>query len=100
MITAKTYKALQILRKRDYWSPMSASDFASKMWGDSKAWKRSYNTGNGACSGKGMWLSAGGYLAKLYDRDLVSQDILGVTRVWRISSDGRRAITEYEQSNN
>lgn len=44
---------------------MSAHEFATQMWEDSDMHKRVKNTGNGACAGKGAWLCAGSYLAKL-----------------------------------
>lgn len=51
---------------------ISARQFAERMWPDSPGWSRVINTGpNGATHGKGMWLAAGSYLAKLRDRGLV-----------------------------
>ena len=47
--------------------------FAEKMWPNSPAFRRSYHTGtNGVCLGKGMWLCAGSYIAKLENAGLVT----------------------------
>tara|TARA_R110000772_G_C13310332_1_gene440582 strand:- start:13509 stop:13814 length:306 start_codon:yes stop_codon:yes gene_type:complete len=97
MITDKTAKALEILDV-EYGRDLSAGQFAMQMWPDSDGWKRVKNTGNGATSGKGMWLSGGSYLAKLRKRDLVWNDIKGGTSVWKISSNGRIALKEYKES--
>jgi len=101
MITEKTYRALDILNEREWDKPITARDFALKMWPDGK-WKKMYNVGNGATSGVGMWLSAGSYLSKLKKRGLVwdeydQQD--GYQRFWHISSKGKEAIEEYEKAN-
>lgn len=62
-MTEKRKKALEILQNSD---GMTAKDFARKWFGDEHdIWKRVSNQGNGACSGKGAWLWAGSYLAKL-----------------------------------
>ena len=97
-VTEKTYRALCILNKYDRLTAIAAREFAMKMWPNGK-WNRIYNTGNGATSGKGMWLSAGSYLAKLHNRGLVSRDVAGYTVVWCASSDGRKAIADYEEAN-
>lgn len=97
MITEKTYHALSILNEHDWEHPMTANEFAKKMWPDSPAWRKVYNTGNGATSGKGMWLCAGSYLNKLLERQLVVHDLCCYTPVWRISLTGRMAIQEYEK---
>ncbi|HEX8567717.1 MAG TPA: hypothetical protein VF648_18910 [Pyrinomonadaceae bacterium] len=67
-ITDKTKKALQILADHP---EITARRFGELMWSDSEARTRSYNTGNGATRGKGLWFCAGGYLAKLQKRGLV-----------------------------
>lgn len=92
LITDKTARALQIVR--DY-PNISAKRFAKKMWPDSEGHKRSHNTGNGATSGKGMWLSGGSYLAKLVKKKLV----------WRwngfeITPEGKKALEEWEFHHN
>ena len=91
-LTKKTIQALRILDV-EYGRELSAGQFASLMWPNSPAWRKVSNTGNGATSGKGMWLSAGSYLAKLKKRGLVVSTIHGSTQVWRISSEGRKALT-------
>lgn len=67
-ISEKTIRALKIVRDHP---GITARFFACKMWPDSEAWCHVINTGHGATSGKGMWLSAGCYLAKLRERKLV-----------------------------
>ena len=91
MITDKTAKALQIIRDNPN---LTANWFAQKMWPDSKGHTRSYNTGNGATSGKGMWLAAGSYLAKLVKKKLVSR-----WNGFQITSEGRKALEEWESHN-
>ena len=74
-LTAKQIEALTIVRdyqRRWNYEPIPPKIFARKMWPDSPAWQYSYNTGlHGACRGKGMWLSAGSWLAKLEKKGLV-----------------------------
>lgn len=67
-ISPKTIKALRIIKEGRGITPKF---FAMKMWPDSPAWERVYNTGHGATTGKGLWLSAGSYLAKLRRAGLV-----------------------------
>jgi hypothetical protein len=93
MITAKTAKALQILV--DAGKPICARDFAEKMWPESKGWDKYHNIGYGATRGSGMWLSAGSYLSKLYQRKLVMLDFTGSNqKVYTISRQGREALDE------
>lgn len=90
MITEKTRKALFIL---DQNPGITAARFAALMWSDSAARSRVYNTGNGATRGKGMWLSAGGYLSKLKSRGLVYIWITeGGQNTFRLSSEGKNAL--------
>lgn len=63
-----TIKALEIIRDNEIETPR---DFAHLMWVDSPCWSRVYNTGYGATRGKGMWLTAGSFLAKLRNRGLI-----------------------------
>lgn len=93
-LTDKTIKALQILTV-DYGSELTAGQFAQQMWPDSKAWRNVKNTGNGACSGKGMWLSAGSYLAKLSKRKLVDINIDEYQNKFKISHEGKKALEKY-----
>ena len=87
-LTEKTIAALQILAEHD--QGLTAANFARLRWKDSIAWKRSYNTGNGATRGKGMWLSAGSYLAKLKKRGLVSFD----DGKWSVSAVGKKLLDD------
>jgi hypothetical protein len=86
----KTKKALQILADNP---GLTASGFASLMWPDSDGWRRVKNTGHGATRGKGMWLSAGGYLAKLRKIGLVDISISrqGQT-TFKLTSEGRKLL--------
>ena len=94
-ITEITIKALKILDV-DWKDRMAARDFARKMWADSKAWSRVYNTGHGATSGKGMWLAGGSYLAKLKKRGLVDEVWDDYNWRWIISEKGRVALRAYK----
>ena len=96
-ITKTTLKALQILDV-EHGEGITAKQFAEKMWPDSPHWTHVKNTGHGATSGKGMWLTAGSYLAKLKSRNLVVIDsdfwdspVSATT--WRISHEGRKIMT-------
>lgn len=94
MITEKTYKALCIVRDCPN---VRAKGFARLMWPDSPAQNRSSNGGNGNQQGKGLWLSAGSYLAKLKKRGLVGRGEDTWSHI--LTEKGREAITEYEKSN-
>lgn len=63
-----TIKALRIIRDNEI---ETIRDFAHLMWPKSVCWSKVYNIGHGAVRGKGMWLAAGSFLAKLRDRDLI-----------------------------
>lgn len=54
-------------------SRFSFRRFAEHLWPDSLMHRRSYNTGHGACRGKGAWLAAGSYVARLEKMGLVRQ---------------------------
>ena len=90
-LTEKTTKALQILDV-EYGDELTAGQFAKEMWPDSKAWRNVKNQGHGATSGKGMWLSAGSYLAKLRKRKLVSCVLDTSQLKFRISHEGKKAL--------
>jgi hypothetical protein len=70
-LTVHQKRALEILLKH---RKISAARFGELMWPDSPAARRMYNTGNGATRGKGLWLAAGSYLAKLRMRGWVRRD--------------------------
>ncbi len=88
-ISEKLIKALKILSKYHYPDGLTARDFAQEMWEDSPAWKRSYNTGNGATRGKGMWLCAGSYLSKLRYKGLIYVDYDRGYSLYTLSNKGR-----------
>lgn len=92
-ISEKTIKALKILDSVNV--GLTAKEFAKGMWKDSDGWMRSKNTGNGACTGKGMWLCAGGYLAKLKSAGLVYFEIPYYTKLWKISAKGYITLMWY-----
>lgn len=93
-LSKKSIKALKILNKYSYPNGLTASDFAKEMWANSPAWKRSYNTGNGATRGKGMWLCAGSYLSKLRYKGLVYVDYDRGYSLYTLSSRGRELLEE------
>lgn len=95
-MTEAQKRALTILYV-PYGEELTPTQFARKMWPDSKGWNKVSNQGNGATSGKGMWLSAGSYLAKLSDKNLVVQRIIGNTRCWRISIEGKKLLESNAQ---
>lgn len=95
-MTARQFEALKILHKTTYDNPIRAREFAKKFWPDHNMHVKVLNTGNGACSGKAAWLSAGSYLAKLRKLGWVS----GLTKYdggYRITQKGINAFIE-EQS--
>lgn len=89
-----TIKALQILSDKPY---LTAKWFAQEMWPDSEKWKRSHNTGNGGCRGKGMWLAAGSFLAKLQKQGLVWVDFSNTAhhKTFCLSHKGNEILKEY-----
>ncbi len=74
------------------------------MWADSDGWNRVKNTGDGACSGKGMWLCAGGYLAKLHKADLITRCYYlmenSYQNIWRISTKGHEVLLQEQENKN
>ena len=95
-ISKKLIKALNILNRYHYPDGLTAKDFAKEMWENSPAWKRCYNTGNGATRGKGMWLCAGSYLNKLRYKKLVYVDYERGYRQYTLSSKGKRLLENLE----
>lgn len=96
-LTQPQEKALRIflnLYRKDRYAKLSARFFAQEMWPDSDGWKRVSNQGNGATSGKGMWLRAGVFLRKLGDLGYLYHDISGNTVVWYITGNGIEALGE------
>jgi len=96
-LTEAQERALRIfyeVRQNNRYGTLSARFFAEKMWPDSDGWKRVSNQGNGATSGKGMWLSAGSYLSKLKRLGYLHRDISGSQVVWSISAKGIEALGE------
>ena len=85
-----TEKTLQALKTLDG-NVMTAQDFGKKMWKESPALEKSYNIGNGAHRGVGLWLSAGSYLAKLCRRGLVRRD-LNHLNFFMLTGEGRRVL--------
>lgn len=61
-------KALHILEK-----PMTAKEFGLIMWRNNPMHNKKYKSRNGYCKGKGGWLLAGSYLAKLIKKGLVEK---------------------------
>lgn len=92
MITEKTYKALTIIRDN---KRLRATEFAQKMWGDTKTnmFVKVSNTGNGATSGKAAWLCAGSYIGRLKKMKLVAYPSF---EGYDLTDKGREAIKEFE----
>lgn len=89
-LSEKARKALLILNDVE---SISANRFAEKMWPDSPCWLKVKNTGNGACSGKGMWLTAGSYLSKLKNMGMVYQSFTKSGQsIYRISPLGKQSL--------
>jgi hypothetical protein len=85
-ITPFMLKALRWIEEReDKDMPWGCKWFAMAMWGDSPAWKRHYKIGHGTTIGKGMWLCAGSYLAKLEDKKLLDSHWKGYTRQYYLT---------------
>mgnify|MGYP001602327948 FL=1 len=61
-------KVLSEIAKRQ---PVRATELAKAVLPYSHMHGRSYNTGNGACKGKGAWLWIGSYVGKLRQKELV-----------------------------
>ena len=79
-ITDKTIDALIVLADHPN---ITAREFAQ------------YLQDNGATSGKGIWLSAGSYLAKLKSKGLVQVDIPHSIRLFKLSPEGSRILRDY-----
>ncbi len=97
VLTEPQRRALRIfyeVRQNSRYATLSARFFAEKMWPNSDGWKRVSNQGNGATSGKGMWLRAGVFLRKLGDLGYLYHDISGDTVVWYITGKGLDALGE------
>lgn len=94
-LTPITYKALSILKDTKMYDGMYAKTFALKMWPDSPKHNKLSNTGNGATSGKGMWLCAGSYLNRLKKKGIVSN--FPNINEWHITLEGRKALEEYDK---
>lgn len=102
-ITDKTYKALSILSSASWDRPMSAKEFAKRLWGDDQdkecLFNAHTNSGNGACAGKKAWLCAGSLLGRLRKKGLVSQLSSVIWSGYVLTDKGKQAIKEYEQNN-
>ena len=87
---------------------IQAGRIAEKLWPDSLMHKRHYNTGHGACVGKGAWLFAGSYVGKLIKKGWVRRKYdewrdydTGETRIgathYRLTRAGLEALEQYEE---
>jgi len=94
MITERQYRALRILF--EHRGGIKPRDFGELMWPESLAKERSYNIGNGATKGVGLWLAAGSYLAKLMKLGLVTHCRDGSYRT--ISTKGLKAMDDFRHS--
>lgn len=76
---------------------ITASRFAELLWPESYMHKKSSNQGNGACTGKAAWLTAGSYIGKLRKKYLVeyAQDQWGFFRGYRLSTKGKELLAKH-----
>ena len=100
----RTLDALKLIQSQKVFS---AEHFAKLFWPDNLAHKRHYKGGNGTAVGKGAWLMAGSFVAKLRKKGLVNvfhgwsmnersiRDKLGWVTVTR---EGRKYIEEHDQA--
>lgn len=91
-ITPKTRKALEILRDNP---GLTANRFAAKYFTDPEheyLFTAVSNQGEGACSGKKAWLSAGSLLGRLRKQGLVAQGHLTNPPRWFITASGMAAL--------
>lgn len=94
-ISKRIYEALIIIRDNEGIRPLV---FAEKFWPDSDMHRKVKNTGNGACIGKGSWLCAGSYIARLKKKGYVRHDIINGS--WAmLTSKGKEIIKKYEEAN-
>lgn len=90
-------KALSWIRDNKGVKPMK---FAKHMWPNSGGYTRYYNQGNGACSGKGMWLTAGSYVGKLKKKGLVRNyfdPLMPYNSGWALTSKGKEFLKEHDE---
>lgn len=92
-LTQSNRRALEILRDV---KEMYPRQFSKAMWPDSPCWKHHTKAGpGGVMLAGGMNLAAGGYLAKLLRRGLVSLRYSSVHQpFYSISTKGRKALEE------
>ena len=95
MISEKCYRALKIIENHPR---INASGFANRYWPDSPGHKTVKNGGHGAQRGKGMWLAAGSYLAKLHKKGYLYRGKTGWEHV--ISEKGREVMKEFIEHRN
>lgn len=102
-MTNRTYKALKVLESASWNRPMSAKEFAKRLWGNDPDKEYLFNAhtncGNGACAGKKAWLCAGSLLGRLRKKGLVSRSSLVIWSGYVLNDKGKQAIKEYEQNN-
>lgn len=89
-MTEKQAKALNIIKDNP---GIRAREFSEKMWPDGPH-RRSKNGGNGSQVGKGMWLCAGSYFAKLRKDGLITS-VFGNVREQKITGKGIELLGAY-----
>lgn len=94
-MTKSVRRALETLRRVGEVYPRR---FAREMWPDSPCWKHHTKAGNkGVMLAGGMNLAAGGYLAKLMKRGLVSLRYSSTSQpFYSLSMEGRKALEAAE----
>ena len=87
---------------------IQAGRIAERLWPDNPMHRRHYNTGEGACVGKGAWLFAGSYVGKLikkgwvwrnHDRwlDHKTGKVKYGATFYMLTRAGREVLEQYEQ---
>lgn len=76
---------------------ITASRFAELLWPESYMHKKSSSQGNGACTGKAAWLTAGSYIGKLRKKYLVeyAKDNWGFFRGYQLSTKGKELLAKH-----
>ena len=92
--TARYALAIVDRMERAYDRPVMLKYFAAAMWPDSEGWQRYKKCGkNGVHQGGGMYSAAGGFLGRLARRGLVVWCGDGFYRGYRMTPEGRQAMT-------
>lgn len=87
-LTKFQIKALTIIKNNP---GIRARGLSKKLWPDSETHKRNYKSGYGTAIGKGAWLIAGSYVAKLIKKGWVKE-----RAGYQITTEGKRVLLDSE----